>query len=76
MPLDRWGFAVTNNRYQTSPPGVFAAGDVRQGFTKQLGSAVGEGISAILQVRAFLKKTPSANHRGVNEHVGLIRSAA
>ena len=58
VSLDRWGFAVTNTSYQTSLPGVFAAGDVRQGSTKQLGSAVGEGISAILQVRAYLKKTP------------------
>ncbi|HZP94975.1 MAG TPA: FAD-dependent oxidoreductase [Candidatus Limnocylindria bacterium] len=58
VSLDRWGFAVTNTSYETSLPGVFAAGDVRQGSTKQLGSAVGEGISAILQVRAYLKTAP------------------
>src|SRR5579859_5975595 len=42
--LDRWGF-VTTNGHQTSMPGVFCAGDVRADSTKQLGSAVGEGIS-------------------------------
>jgi thioredoxin reductase (NADPH) len=35
---------------------VFAAGDVRQGSTKQLGSAVGEGISAILRIRGYLRE--------------------
>jgi thioredoxin reductase (NADPH) len=58
VELDRWGFVATDAGYQTSLPGVFAAGDVRQGSTKQLGSAVGEGISAILRIRAYLRKTP------------------
>ena len=36
-------------------PGVFAAGDVRAGSTKQLGSAVGDGIAALLMVRRHLE---------------------
>ncbi len=55
VELDRWGFVVTDAGYQTSLPGVFAAGDVRQGSTKQLGSAVGEGISALLRIRGYLR---------------------
>jgi len=35
--------------------GVFAAGDVRSGSTKQLGSAVGEGIAALLMARRSLE---------------------
>jgi thioredoxin reductase (NADPH) len=38
----------------TSVPGIFAAGDVRFGSTKQLASAVGEGAAAALAIRAFL----------------------
>ena len=38
----------------TSVPGIFAAGDVRAGSTKQLASAVGEGASVALQVRYHL----------------------
>jgi thioredoxin reductase (NADPH) len=34
---------------------VFAAGDVRSGSTKQLGSAVGDGIAALLMVRRYLE---------------------
>ncbi len=36
-------------------PGVFAAGDVRSGSTKQLGSAVGDGIAALLMTRRRLE---------------------
>jgi thioredoxin reductase (NADPH) len=40
---------------ETSVPGIFAAGDVRQGSTKQVASAVGEGATAALLIRAYLK---------------------
>ncbi|MDA8397775.1 MAG: thioredoxin reductase, partial [Actinomycetota bacterium] len=39
---------------ETSLPGVFAAGDVREGSTKQIASAVGEGAAVALMVRAYL----------------------
>ena len=53
---DKYGFIVTNGMLETSVPGVFAAGDVRQGSTKQAASAVGEGATAALMVREYLKK--------------------
>jgi thioredoxin reductase (NADPH) len=45
---DAIGFLITDSTLQTSVAGVFAAGDVRSGSTKQLGSAVGDGITALL----------------------------
>jgi thioredoxin reductase (NADPH) len=56
LELDRWGFVATDDMFATSMPGVFAAGDVRADSTKQLGSAVGDGIAALLQVRAYLRR--------------------
>jgi thioredoxin reductase (NADPH) len=50
------GFISTNDVFQTSIEGVFAAGDVRHGSTKQLGAAVGEGVAALLHVRQYLQK--------------------
>ncbi|MBN1667585.1 MAG: NAD(P)/FAD-dependent oxidoreductase, partial [Anaerolineales bacterium] len=41
---------------ETSVPGIFAAGDVRQGSTKQVASAVGEGATAALLIREYLKR--------------------
>ena len=52
---DTGGFLVTSATMETSMPGVFAAGDVRAGSTKQLGSAVGDGIAALLMVRRHLE---------------------
>jgi thioredoxin reductase (NADPH) len=52
---DAGGFLVTGPTMQTSLPGVFAAGDVRSGSTKQLGSAVGDGIAALLMARRYLE---------------------
>src|SRR5262249_19669329 len=65
--LDRWGFVVTDGRYETSVPGVYAAGDVRAGSTKQLGSAVGEGIAALLAARDRLRARHEVPVAAVNE---------
>jgi thioredoxin reductase (NADPH) len=41
--------------FETSAPGIFAAGDVRHGSVKQVASAVGEGAAAAIAIREFLK---------------------
>jgi len=40
---------------ETSLPGIFAAGDVRDTSTKQVASAAGEGASTALMIREYLK---------------------
>lgn len=40
---------------ETSLPGVFAAGDIRDASTKQVVSAAGEGSAAALMIREYLK---------------------
>ncbi len=52
---DGAGLLVTSPTMQTSVAGIFAAGDVRSGSTKQLGSAVGDGIAALLMTRRYLE---------------------
>ena len=59
VDLDERGFIVTNRMMETSVHGVFAAGDVRAGSTKQLASAVGEGAAVALQIRAHLDELSS-----------------
>ena len=58
-PLDR-----PPTRFETSMPGVFAAGDVRSGSAKRVGSAVGEGAVAMPFIREYLK-TPVSMGAGV-----------
>jgi thioredoxin reductase (NADPH) len=56
VDLDARGFVDTKGGFTTSIPGVFAAGDVRRGSTKQLGSAVGDGIAALIAIREYLQE--------------------
>ena len=55
VDLDQWGFIKTDGKFETSIPGVFAAGDVRGGSTKQVTGSVGEGTTATMMVRHYLE---------------------
>jgi thioredoxin reductase (NADPH) len=56
VDLDDRGFIATDDRFMSSMPGVFVAGDVRAGSTKQLASAVGEGAAAAIAIRTYLER--------------------
>jgi thioredoxin reductase (NADPH) len=54
-----WDDFATRSPYQTSMPGVFAVGDVRDGSVKRVASAVGEGSVVVQAVHQFLAQTDS-----------------
>ncbi len=56
IETDARGFVVTRDTLETSMPGVFAAGDVRAGSTKQAAAAAGEGATVALMVRQYLER--------------------
>jgi len=56
VELDQRGFVATDRTLMTSLGGLFAAGDVRAGSTKQAASAAGEGATAALMIREYLKE--------------------
>ena len=60
----RWPLLRPPSLHEASLPGVFAAGDVRRGSVKRVGSAVGEGAVTIPQVHAFLE-AQAAVHAGL-----------
>ncbi|MGH9020503.1 MAG: FAD-dependent oxidoreductase [Acidimicrobiales bacterium] len=60
LRTDARGFLETDHQFSTSMPGVFAAGDVRSGSTKQIASAVGEGAAVAIQIRYYLDALVSA----------------
>jgi thioredoxin reductase (NADPH) len=59
VDLDPAGFVTTDAGLMTSEPGVFAAGDVRAGSTKQAASAAGEGAAAALAIRRYVEPLAS-----------------
>lgn len=56
VELDDGGFVETDRALMTSAEGIFAAGDVRSGSTKQAASAAGEGATAALMMRQYLNE--------------------
>ena len=54
VALNKKGYIVTDPSLVTSVPGIFAAGEVRQGAVRQLVAACGEGCAAALAAQAYL----------------------
>jgi thioredoxin reductase (NADPH) len=59
---DANGYMITNDRMETSIPGLFAAGDLRVQLTRQVTTAVGDATTAAIAVEKFLteRKTKAA----------------
>ncbi|MEO5800331.1 MAG: thioredoxin-disulfide reductase [Gemmatimonadales bacterium] len=60
---DASGYIITNDRMETSIPGLFAAGDLRVQLTRQVTTAVGDATTAAIAVEKFLteRKTQAAS---------------
>ena len=54
LEMDENGYLITDERLQTSVPGVFAAGDVRKKELRQIVTAVSDGAIAGTQACKFL----------------------
>lgn len=57
LDLDDDGYIVTDERLESSVPGIFAAGDVRANRFKQIVVAAGEGALAASSAQGFLEET-------------------
>lgn len=56
VELDENRFIKSDNKLETNVAGIFVAGDVRSGATQQIASATGEGATAALMIREYLKE--------------------
>lgn len=54
VPMDEFGHIKTNISMETGIPGVYACGDIRVDSDRQLGNAVGDGITAALTAYKFI----------------------
>ena len=53
---DEGGYVITDFRMQTSVPGIFAVGDVRQQLARQVTNAVGDGTTAAIAADKYLEE--------------------
>jgi thioredoxin reductase (NADPH) len=56
---DERGYLLTDDRFATQTPGIFAAGDVRAHSVKRIASGVGEGANAVSHVHSYLASLPT-----------------
>ncbi len=56
---DPSGYLITNDRMETTIPGLYAAGDVRVQLTRQITTAVGDATTAVVAAEKFIAKLKS-----------------
>ncbi|TGA97378.1 thioredoxin-disulfide reductase [Sporolactobacillus shoreae] len=61
---DEQGYIVTNEKMETSIPGIFAAGDVRQKELRQIVTATGDGSIAADNAQKYVEKLKDASAVG------------
>jgi thioredoxin reductase (NADPH) len=54
LPLDEAGYIITNEKMETSVPGILAAGDIRSNSIRQAISAAGDGATAAIYAERYL----------------------
>ncbi len=63
IELDESGHIVTDDKMQTAVPGIFAAGDVRSQYVRQVTNAVGDATTAALAAGAYVESLKHARSR-------------
>jgi len=56
VDLDDAGYIITNETMATSAPGIFAAGDIRRNSPRQIGAAVGDGVTATMSAFKYVQE--------------------
>lgn len=56
LELDQYGYIITNENTETSVPGVFAAGDIRQKILQQITTATSDGSIAAFMAEKYIEK--------------------
>ncbi len=67
VAVDENGRIKVDARNRTSAPGIFAAGDVTEGFAEQVLISVGEGAKAALSAYEYLLGQPVEQPEGIGE---------
>jgi thioredoxin reductase (NADPH) len=65
LQKDSGGYIITNDRMETSVPGVFACGDVRAQLVRQVTNAVGDGTTAAVAAEKYIESLEDKHARRV-----------
>lgn len=54
LAMDEEGYVITDERYRTSVPGVYAAGEIQDSHFRQIATSVGQGTGAAMELEKWL----------------------
>jgi thioredoxin reductase (NADPH) len=54
LAMDEEGYVITDERYRTSVPGVYAAGEIQDSRFRQIATSVGQGTGAAMELEKWL----------------------
>jgi thioredoxin reductase (NADPH) len=57
LPLDESGYIITNEKMETTIPGILAAGDIRHNSVRQAITAAGDGATAAVYAQKYLTES-------------------
>lgn len=61
---DELGFIITDDRMETSQPGIFAAGDVRHQYVRQITNATGDATTAAIAASRLIESLADEERGG------------
>ncbi len=65
VKTDANGYIITNDRMETSTPGIYACGDVRAQLVRQVTNAVGDGTTAAVAAEKYIEALEDKVHQRV-----------
>ncbi|PKM86323.1 MAG: pyridine nucleotide-disulfide oxidoreductase [Firmicutes bacterium HGW-Firmicutes-12] len=73
LDMNKPGYLITNEKMETNFDGVFAAGDVRDKFLKQVSTAVGDGAIAGYAAEKYIAETETFHSQIMRDDMpGLV----
>lgn len=65
LDIDDGGYLITNRKYQTNIPGVFAAGEIQDKIFRQVVTSAGQGAAAAMQAEKFLAELEDGEYENI-----------
>lgn len=54
LAMDEEGYVITDERYRTNIPGIYAAGEIQDNHFRQIATSVGQGCGAAMELEKWL----------------------
>jgi len=76
LEIDEAGYVVTDRRYHTSVPGVFAAGEIQDQVFRQVVTSAGQGAAAAMEAEKFLADLEDSTYQAILAEHGRTAAVA